>query len=141
MKQSILTLLIMLLPLHALSGSLPELKRVEQLLWENRVILVWPDEPMDVVHIMEQSAYDIDDRHIVWFIIHDQKVVSNYSGVIANTFVAHTNNKYFKLNKKVALIGKDGGVKYVGTELILDTLFNRIDSMPMRMNEMKPKGL
>lgn len=134
-------LLIILLPIYARSDNFPEIERVEQLLWKNRIILIWSDELVDIRHIMEASKYDIDDRNIVWFVVGDQKITSNYKGVIANNFVVHTNNQYFKLGRKVALIGKDGGVKYVDTVLQLDTLFNKIDSMPMRINEMKSSNL
>ena len=137
MKHSIFTLLMMLLPSCVLSDTLPELNRVEQLLWKNRLILVWSDEPMSAEQILTKSKYDMDDRHILWFILHKQKVVSNYKGVITHNFVTHTNNTFAKLDKKVILIGKDGGVKHVDTELNLDTLFSKIDTMPMRINEME----
>lgn len=141
MKYLIFTLLIILLPLCASSDNLLKIERVEQLLWKNRIVLVWSDEQIGTGHIMEASKYDIDDRDIVWFVVSEQKVISNYKGVIANNFVAHTNNKYFKLGRKVVLIGKDGGVKHVDTALQLNTLFNKIDSMPMRINEMKSSVL
>lgn len=134
-------LLIILLPIHARSDSLPEIERVEQLLWKNRIILIWTDEQVDTRHTMKASKYDIDDRDIVWFVIGEQEVISNYNGVIADNFIAHTNNKYVKLGKKVALIGKDGGVKYVDTVLQLNRLFNTIDAMPMRINEMRSRNL
>lgn len=134
-------LIILLSPAYARSDNLPEIERVEQLLWKNRIILIWSDELVDTRHTLEASKYDIDDRDIVWFVVGDRKVTSNYKGVIANNFVAHANNQYFKLGRKVALIGKDGGVKYVDTVLQLDALLNIIDSMPMRINEMESSNL
>lgn len=136
MKNLILSILIAL-PLPAFPDSLPDIESIEQLLWENRIILIWSDEPMDVRHTLKESTVDIDDRNIVWFVIDGQEVVSNYRGITASNFVANVNNQYLELNKEVILIGKDGGVKSVDVELKLDMLFEEIDSMPMRINEME----
>ena len=38
---------------------------------------------------------------------------------------------------KILLIGKDGGVKFEGENRTLQQIFNQIDTMPMRRNEMQ----
>ena len=38
---------------------------------------------------------------------------------------------------KILLIGKDGGVKFEGENKTLQQIFNQIDTMPMRRNEMQ----
>ena len=40
-------------------------------------------------------------------------------------------------NFKIILIGKDGGIKFEGENRSLKQIFDQIDTMPMRRNEMK----
>ena len=46
--------------------------------------------------------------------------------------IAEPNEDY-----KILLIGKDGGVKFEGENRTLQQIFNQIDTMPMRRNEMQ----
>ena len=50
-------------------------------------------------------------------------------------------NRFLKFREnepsRVLLIGKDGGVKLRGDELDVQRIFDLIDTMPMRIREMK----
>ena len=132
-------LLLLLLPLSVLSDDAPEIESVKDLLWKNRIILIWSGNQEAIARSLNDSAYDIKDRDIFWFVLNGSKVVSNYPGKISENFAEDTASRYSSAGKRVILVGKDGEVKRVADTLTLDLLFETIDSMPMRINEMKEK--
>ena len=132
-------LLLLLLPLYGLSEDAPEIESVKDLRWKSRIILIWSGEQEAIAQSLRDSAYDIKDRDIVWFVLNDSGVISNYAGKISEDFAEDTANRYSSIGKKVILVGKDGEVKRAADTLTLDLLFETIDSMPMRINEMKEK--
>lgn len=79
------------------------------------------------------------DRDIVWFVLYRQTIKTNYEGQTSSELVDRIQEKYLLRNHEVILIGKDGGVKERITKLDLERLFNDIDRMPMRQNEMQRK--
>lgn len=108
--------------------------------WQNRIILIkdsllCEDKSVESLH---NATVAIDERHVLWFMLCDGEVQSNYSGAISNQFSNYLDDKYFDHNNvNVILIGKDGGVKSRTDYLNLDELFALIDSMPMRQSEMR----
>ena len=131
--------LLMLLPLYAASGDLPEIEDVEELKWKNRIILIWSEDEELIAQSLNDSVSAIDDRDIVWFVLNGAEVTSNYPGKISGKFAVNTASKYSSGDATVILIGKDGGVKRTANTLALDTLFATIDAMPMRINEIEEK--
>ncbi len=124
-------------PLSAMSVEQTPLKTLEQLTWENRIILVFSARTDKYQQLLQQAKAEIDDRDIVWFIIDDQQITSNYRGNISDQLAANINSQFSSFDEPVILIGKDGGVKETSDLLSLESLFDEIDSMPMRIREMK----
>ncbi|MGB0370504.1 MAG: DUF4174 domain-containing protein [Opitutales bacterium] len=114
------------------------LKHVDELQWENRLILVdAEDDSEDLVSALKSRTAEIDERHILWFVISDNRVTSNFPGKIERTFPRSLAEKYPIQPGNVALIGKDAGVKSRSRRLDIDAIFRQIDSMPMRIQEMR----
>ena len=64
---------------------------------------------------------------------------TNYPGKVDPRLGSWIREKYFTpppAETAFVLIGKDGGVKSRGETLDLDSMFDLIDSMPMRRAEM-----
>lgn len=110
--------------------------------WENRIILVNTINNKDsILKRFEQHAAEINERDIVWFVMRNGAVATNFNGDIADDFVTNTNQKYkvkYTINQeKVILIGKDGAIKSSRKNLELAEIFSEIDMMPMRKIEMQ----
>lgn len=124
--------------------ELAMLTDLSDLRWENRVIVVNTVNDKDSISkIFEQHETELNERDIVWFIMQNNTVSSNFSGNIADNFVPNMIQNY-KINAQleqgnVMLIGKDGGIKWVAKRLDLAAIFSKIDSMPMRQVEMRAK--
>ena len=139
MKYTLLVLLLMMArSIYSQDGS--ELERIGDLIWQNRVILVWSDQHTYYSQIFTEFSEEIEDRDIVWFVIDDLELATNYAGQISDNFALEMATRYSPQEAKVQLIGKDGGVKERGESLDVDFLFGQIDRMPMRINEMKEKS-
>ena len=123
---------------HASSANEPFLlKDISQLNWDHRIIII-TDELNEKANISDfkSSKEAIEERHIVWFILSDGHVQSNFAGNISNSFVQNMQRFTKQDKNKVFLIGKDGGVKLRSSSLDLNEIFDLIDSMPMRIQEM-----
>ena len=129
----------MFFSMNAISNEDSELSQIDSLIWKNRIVLIWSDNPHLYTDILIESESDFRDRDIIWFLFNGSELLSNYAGQISEQFLDNTTKKFSKYEKNVLLIGKDGGVKNSNHTLDLDYLFQRVDSMPMRMNEMKYK--
>ena len=87
--------------------------------WSKRVIVTYSqsEEHPEVVRLkteISQRACDYNNRNLV----HE-----------------HVNTGASRDDFKIVLIGYDGGVKYTAYESSLQTIFDIIDLMPMRMRE------
>lgn len=119
-----------------------ELQNINQLRWENRIILIYStgkDNDKDIVNIRLFTKYEekINERDLVWFIIKESEVITNYSNTLSNEFLSNTKNRFPIEGDKALLIGKDGHIKAKGAELNLNFIFREVDSMPMRQQEIK----
>ena len=137
MMKYLFLVFILLFPLTATSKSNTTLSSVGELVWKNRVILIFSEESEKYQPQLENYLAGINDRDVVWFIIDGSKVTTNYPGKLSDEFAADAAAKYSDPSNKVILVGKDGGIKNKTSELNLDKLFQQIDSMPMRIIEMK----
>ncbi len=135
--------LLLMMPLLlscAATGSFG-LEDVAELRWEKRVFVIHSNSPRKVIEVLNQNSYEIDDRHITWFVISKGKLDTNHLGEVSNSFTRATLDNYFDSDYGVVLIGKDGGIKHRQNELELNTLFNKIDAMPMRRSEMRSREI
>jgi len=112
---------------------------VEAFQWLHRIILIKEDIACNKQYAqsLANSKAAIDDRHILWFLICDGEMQTNYAGELDDHFMGNISEDYFvRDDVNVILVGKDGGVKRRTDSLNLDELFALIDSMPMRQSEM-----
>ncbi len=133
-------LITFLMPFNAMSENRSTLDNLSPLLWQNRIILVFSTQPEHQKTILEDAKAQIQDRDIVWFIIDGNQTITNYDGKVSNQFAATISRQFSSIAEPVILIGKDGGVKETSDLLSLESLFDEIDSMPMRIREMQKKS-
>lgn len=115
------------------------LSNFNDFLWKNRIVLIWSKNPLLYKDILDESKKKFQDRDMYWFMFNESKILTNYIGKISEEFVLNAMKKRSNHKSNVVLIGKDGGVKNSDKNLNLGFLFDRVDSMPMRVNEMRFK--
>jgi len=109
-----------------------ELQGIElsRYLWKNRIILTYAEDEQnpDLIKLkaeMNQNDCEILNRDLLHFHFSNDHKIGN---------LTTTNDKSFR----ILLIGKDGGIKYESNRSVfLIQLFELIDSMPKRQNEMQ----
>ncbi len=109
-----------------------ELQGIElsRYLWKNRIILTFADDEghPDLIKLkveMNENDCEILNRDLLHFHLSND---------------GKTGNLTIKsdLSFRIFLIGKDGGIKYESNQFVsLIQLFDLIDSMPMRQDEMQ----
>ncbi|WP_237068222.1 DUF4174 domain-containing protein [Microbulbifer guangxiensis] len=124
---------------HPLCAEDRGMENLDSLQWKNRILIVRaPVAGSDAEKTLRAAATEISERHLVWFLITAEGMTSNYTGAIAGGFREMLLQRYFTDGAtNVVLIGKDGGVKAREASLDLEAIFKRIDSMPMRQEEMR----
>ena len=110
--------------------------------WSNRVILVFSEETesQTFAEKLGKALADIEERHIIWFVISQKNLKTNYTGIIDPKLQSNLTRQWFNQGKsrpQVVLIGKDGGEKIRSNNLDLLKFFYVIDQMPMRQIEMR----
>ena len=118
-----------------------ELKMVqlEDLRWQNRIILVFTDNNMDNLELyknFQTQKVDIQARHIRYFLI-GKHILSNGPETLDKQTLSELRNKYQPEvnNMLIILIGKDGDEKYRETKLDFEEIYRVIDTMPIRQQE------
>ena len=109
-----------------------ELEGIElnQYLWKNRIILTFAEDENhpDLIKLkaeMKENNCEILNRDLLHFHFSNDGKTGNQTT---------KNDQSFR----ILLIGKDGGIKYESNRSVsLIQLFELIDSMPMRKNEMQ----
>ncbi|MBR7888822.1 DUF4174 domain-containing protein [Marinomonas sp. A79] len=109
--------------------------------WEHRVVLFDHLESTDIQRLLVTYRNELSDRDILWFILGEGKVQSNYKGEIATDFSTRMRQQYRIGSHKIILIGKDGGVKSRLEQIDLEAIFTDIDAMPMRRQEMQQQEM
>jgi len=132
-----LALSLGLLSASAVAVSQAPLTGLASLRWQHRIILVDARIP-DAVEHLRKAQGALDERDIVWFVSHQDRLRSNYPGPLSDALAAELERQYFsRSGAAVFLIGKDGGLKLSDQRLDLPRVFERIDAMPMRKREME----
>ncbi len=112
---------------------------LEDLKWENRIVLYFPSENAELFQLTDSLKKEIEERKLVYFILNEE-TVSNKSGSMPQAYTEELKSKYQLGSKKDSwvLIGLDGGVKLKKEEkLDWELIFNTIDAMPMRRSEIR----
>ncbi len=118
-------------------GGLADLAEFQ---WANRLIVMFAAPAavaeLQATLIAEDAA--VIDRQILWFIVADDVVTTNYGGALSNQLAANLRSRYAQLDTdlEVVLIGKDSGVKNRQPFLDSAAIYGQIDEMPMRRAEM-----
>ena len=103
---------------------------LNQYLWKNRIILTFADDQdhPDLIRLkaeMKENECEFLNRDLLYFHFSND----HYFGKLTTT-----NDQ----SLRILLIGKDGGIKYESNRSVsLIQLFELIDSMPMRQDEMQ----
>lgn len=117
--------------------------------WKHRILIIqaseeFSDKYQDQLKEFNNLHNELKERKLVIYtIIGDKYKVTNYhnkksnnSWEVANEFFGDLLDKNYAF--RVILIGLDGGIKLEKTTVLTrKALFNIIDSMPMRMNELR----
>ena len=111
--------------------------------WEKRILLLKDTHfESDVLQVqltqLQSSPEKLQNRDLVIFIITDEAVY-NISRIKTKLHSLQIVKKYGLADfRGLLLIGKDGGIKLKESFVVNpESIFNLIDSMPMRQAEMK----
>ncbi|MBP2832942.1 DUF4174 domain-containing protein [Aquimarina sp. U1-2] len=114
-------------------------------LWKHRIIVIFTDSFLNTTfqkQKLELQAYpqDIKDRKLVMYVV----TPKSYQFGLQRTSLLSTDIEFLSTFNsdqspfKIVLIGLDGNVKLsCKDDLQASDIFNRIDQMPMRKNELK----
>lgn len=116
--------------------------------WQDRLILIFGDNPSQAavqIQLKQLNAKPaaLSDRNLLLYQIYQQEGQTP-SGQPLTSKELKAFRKKFNIEAgtfAVLLIGKDGGVKMKKTSVVDPrSIFDLIDSMPMRQAEMRRKG-
>ncbi|MGB3724541.1 MAG: DUF4174 domain-containing protein [Glaciecola sp.] len=108
--------------------------------WQHRVLVVKTNNEAELnklTGILAKHAAAIHERRLIVFALSNKDVLAftdhslEVSNIQANELLSRLRDK------KVLLIGLDGGSKTVYDELTLKQVFAQIDGMPMRQRELR----
>lgn len=134
------TLVLALASLSAAAET--KLRDISQLQWQNRVILINGGESSQAkIAKLDKWQAAIAERDIAWFVLNGEQVDTNYTKPLHQDLARHIRSRYLRQSHPVVLVGKDGGIKVRDNRLNLLDLFETIDAMPMRQQEMLQRGL
>jgi hypothetical protein len=115
--------------------------------WEHRIILIVSNDP-DTSQVQEQliaftnQSKDLLDRKLLVYLVTAEKTILLDEFLEEKLAVNSSDlwDKYHSTNHpfKICLIGLDGGTKFTAHTVVKSQeIFDRIDTMPMRRNELK----
>ena len=129
--------------LFALASSAQE--DLSKFKWRNRILVFSTQNLKDEAFVTQWESFKgstkkIDDRNILLFVLSKGRLLDKELKVVPNYHIAPLRKKYNipQSYEGITLIGKDGGVKLqksFKTEPRL--IFEAIDQMPMRQQEMR----
>ena len=116
--------------------------------WKSRLLLVFSPHSSDdrfeaLDRNLSKASLELADRDLLVFRIFETEASSLGKQFLAYEDAAELRRRFEIENGRFAmiLVGKDGGTKMVCENRVkLQEVFDRIDSMPMRRQEMKTKG-
>ncbi|NMO73572.1 hypothetical protein BCV02_12455 [Vibrio breoganii] len=121
----------------ASSKSDASFQHLSEMKWQYRILLI--QDRQDYQQTLTNASAEISDRHLVWFLVSPNQVISNLADSVPEPLQQDIRQRIS--DKPVVLIGKDGGIKMREERLSLPSIFSTIDSMPMRQAEMNSKLL
>ena len=122
---------------------------IERFLWKKRLLLIFSLERADplfnsLINEISSRRGDVEDRDLVIFEILESGASKMNSSELEPQKAASFRERFEipETTFTVILLGKDGGIKLKRKDHVrLEDIFLLIDSMPMRQDEMRQKGL
>lgn len=115
-------------------------EKLDHLKWKNRLVLYFPKEENSKFELSDSLLTELQERKVAYFIFKEKSVDSNLPIKFSESYQKSLLERY-KMGSKshcLVLIGLDGGVKLKKEEeLDWGLIMRAIDSMPMRLSEMK----
>ena len=106
--------------------------------WENRLVLINTNDIKRVKELLLTYQQAIEERHILWFVLGNNEMQSNYKGIMSESLEEEVSAILSRFSKdNMVLVGKDGEVKSWNNGLDIESIFEQIDQMPMRQYERK----
>tara|TARA_B100000945_G_scaffold70434_1_gene53595 strand:- start:1111 stop:1524 length:414 start_codon:yes stop_codon:yes gene_type:complete len=132
MKKFILILLLINFPIMAVNSG-----PLEKYLWKNRVIVTFSPSKINFernkfLNSMNKNLCDFNARNI----IHIDLILNTNKQEIKIFERSFGNLSLSPIEFRLILIGKDGGIKLNSKKTSIKDIFNLIDTMPMRKEEM-----
>ena len=139
-----MTLLLLLSTIFTNTSPFDQANPLRDFRWKNRIVLVFsPNDQNENSRQWEELISfpeDLVDRDIILIRVYENRSISLPK--VRLTLDPETLRSYYhnKGENELLLIGKDGGVKLRTLDFIKSQeIFDLIDSMPMRISEMKKK--
>ena len=142
MKSLAVFLLCIMATNNHVKAAEEKLAGLDSLRWNYRVLLVFAHEPLasNALSNLRELAAGIEERDIIWFLLGNNLLQTNYDGPLDEKLHETMLDNYFTPKPSataVLLIGKDGQVKSRSSDLDLEATFGLIDQMPMRRQEIR----
>ena len=130
---------ILMLTINPFENS--QIDNLKDLKWKKRVLVVNTSDRTDTKKLTDVYNEELKDRDFVVIqldgqdtYLGDKRMSRRFTKSLLKKIKNHHERDYF------ILLGKDGGVKNSFTkETGMKTIFNEVDRMPMRMNEMRKR--
>ena len=132
MKKFILILLLINFPVMAINSG-----PLEKYLWKNRVIITFSPSKINFernkfLNSINKNLCDFNVRNIIHI-----DLIFNTNKQEIKIFERSFGNLSLSPNEfRLILVGKDGGIKLKSKKTSIKDIFNLIDTMPMRKEEM-----
>ena len=150
-KEKLLQVSMFLILMGAASSVHLNAQNLEKHTWKNRILLVKTTDSASAIYQEQIKEFDnaADELNVRKFVLYkitgdNYEMIDftndelNDSGKIASKPIGKSLND--KEDFEVLLIGLDGGIKLRQTEVLTKkALFNIVDAMPMRRNELNKK--
>ncbi len=116
--------------------------------WKHRLLVIFAVAETDGAYIklnkrLDRSARGVEDRDLIVFRIFEKSPSRIENGALSHRD-AQLLRQRFKVPPgqfSVVLVGKDGGVKMTARQSVdLQSVFDLIDRMPMRQQEMRDRS-
>ena len=132
MKKFILILLLINFPVMAINSG-----PLEKYLWKNRIIVTFSPSKINFernkfLNSINKNLCDFNARNIIHI-----DLIFNTNNQEIKIFERSFGNLSLSPNEfRLILVGKDGGIKLKSKKTSIKDIFNLIDTMPMRKEEM-----
>ena len=145
MKNLAVFMLCIMVSSNHINAAEEKLAGLDSLRWNYRVVLVFAREPLasNALSNLSEVAAEIEERDIIWFLLGNNALQTNYDGPLDEKLREIMLETYFTPKPSataVLLIGKDGQVKSRSSDLDPEAIFGLIDQMPMRKQEIRRRN-